>query len=243
MSKDSLLPPSYDEAINGASSSAQSSSSSTINPPGRPNRPYHRPQPKPPAPTPVGDYNNNPLLPFNYPSNHFCQKCKNSGFKVKNGKVCHDCWDRFFLRSKAYNPNPELPFRYPQGFICDRCNNTGYKRRSGRTCQDCWERFSARNNYQPAPPIMTNPLDMLFGSTYTTSIFTGPMGTSQSFRVLPGDPRIGGILCGRCRGSGLVHVFLDEDLCPVCLGLGRVINGAPPFNGTFPQQYNGFYRR
>lgn len=80
--------------------------------------------------------------------------------------------------------------------------------------------------------VYSNPLDLLFGTTTSTSIVApggfpgGPPGAPM--QVQPGDPRIGGILCGRCRGSGRVMVFLDEELCPVCLGLGRIIHGVGP---------------
>ncbi|KAG7193178.1 uncharacterized protein KQ657_000935 [Scheffersomyces spartinae] len=61
-------------------------------------------------------------------------------------------------------------------------------------------------------------------------------------KVRPGDPRLGGVLCGRCRGSGIVHFLLDEEMCPVCSGLGRIVNQPngpppmPPLPGQFPQQ-------
>jgi hypothetical protein len=43
--------------------------------------------------------------------------------------------------------------------------------------------------------------------------------------VAPGDPSMGGYLCGRCRGTGRVSVMLiDDDLCPVCRGVGRVFS-------------------
>lgn len=57
--------------------------------------------------------------------------------------------------------------------------------------------------------------------------FGGPVqygAAPAPLRVRPGDPRIGGVLCGRCRGSGLVRDFLDEETCHVCRGLGRIIH-------------------
>lgn len=40
-------------------------------------------------------YTSNQNLPFRYPRNYFCKKCRNSGYKTKNGKICKDCWKAF----------------------------------------------------------------------------------------------------------------------------------------------------
>ncbi|KAK6199289.1 uncharacterized protein RJT21DRAFT_45602 [Scheffersomyces amazonensis] len=187
-------------------------------------------------------YTTNPTLPFKFPRGFLCSKCKNSGYKTSNNKICRDCWDRFYLRGNAYNPNPRLAFQYPVNFLCDKCYNTGYKKKNRQSCQDCWERFSPRNQVA-ASYTPFNPLGGLLGGTYTNSYMgpsQGPWTAGPSLpplRVPPGDPRLGGILCGRCRGSGLVHTFLlDEELCPVCNGLGRVIHGPhiPPPHGYGP---------
>lgn len=45
----------------------------------------------------------------------------------------------------------------------------------------------------------------------------------QPVQLMPGDPRLGGNLCGKCRGSGQVSFFLDKETCPICAGLGRVV--------------------
>lgn len=174
-------------------------------------------------------YSNNPDLPFQYPRKYFCKKCLNTGFKIKNRKPCRDCWDSLFLNNHAYNPNPNLPFRYPKRFLCEKCVNTGSKLKNGLTCQDCYARFAPRNNVT---------------ATYSGGGFLGPsfpppfmpnLGPGGAIRVPPGDPRLGGILCGNCRGSGQVYFLLDLELCPVCGGLGRLIN-------TNPSQQTGFYR-
>lgn len=174
-------------------------------------------------------YTNNPNLPFNYPRGHYCRKCQNTGFKIKNGKPCRDCWDTLYLRNNAYNPNPNLPFRYPKRFICDKCRNTGTKLKNGLTCQDCYARFAPRNNYTVQPSFgfleIVRPM---------TNYMPGGMAGAP-LRVPPGDPRLGGLLCGNCRGSGQINFLLDRDLCPVCGGLGRILNSGPP-------QQTGYYR-
>ena len=143
---------------------------------------------------------------------------------------------------------PGLPFKYPKGFHCRKCNNTGYKLKNGKTCKDCWERFAPRNT---ANSVNSNFHPQYFGSTTYIPYGSAPIpnphpggrgGGGGAFfstaptvplRVPPGDPRLGGVLCGRCRGSGMVRFLLDMELCPVCSGLGRVIN-VPVGNPMYP---------
>lgn len=231
-----------------SSQHSRTSSSSYSRPPPTQSRPQHlnnnRPPPSRPGPSsPPNDdlYTANPNLPFRYPKGYFCQKCKNYGFK-KTKKVCLECWSKFYLNKHAYNPNPNLNFRYPTRYFCEKCNNTGIKQKNGKTCKDCYDRFAPRN----AVPTIRNyssydPFD-IFGSssTTTTTMYypNGPPGPGPGgppgpppgppLRVYPGDPRIGGQLCGRCRGSGVTHFFLDEELCRVCGGVGRILQGGPP---------------
>jgi len=259
-------PPSYDEVINESTGGSYSRPNppppqpprpETLRPP-QPPRPsssshssYNSPGPQGPPPRPAQNtnslYTTNQSLPFQYPKGFLCQKCRNSGYKIKNGKLCRDCWDRFYLKSNAYNPNPQLPFKFPKRYICEKCNNTGYKIKNGRSCKDCWERFSPRNSYQPVSSLLAfNP----FFTTLTVSmnpmlpygLGPGPGPSLPPMRVNPGDPRLGGTLCGRCRGSGLITFFLDDELCPVCNGIGRILSGPPtqpPRNpGPPPGQYH-----
>ncbi|ODV67947.1 hypothetical protein HYPBUDRAFT_148245 [Hyphopichia burtonii NRRL Y-1933] len=252
-SQDAPPPPSYEEAIKDSHTPA---------PPPRPTRPaMATPSPATSNPSPSLNsrppqsnnsnqndgtlYTTNPNLPFKYPRGHFCQKCKNSGFKLKNGKACRDCWSKFYLQNNSYNPNPQLPYRYPKGYLCDKCNNTGHKLKNGLSCQNCYELFSPRNksSYSSSVPFMSSTssgfgfVDNILGgsranlvSTTFNSYGTNTMSTTSSgpLRVLPGDPRIGGILCGRCRGSGQVTFLFDNDLCNVCGGTGRILTQHPP---------------
>ncbi|CUM62787.1 uncharacterized protein PRCAT00000345001 [Priceomyces carsonii] len=251
-------PPSYDEVISESKnnsyhglstpdSDASYSRPSLSVPPPRPTRPPARP-PRPSSVLQVDSqrpealqassssslYGNSANLPFHYTRGYFCQKCKNTGYKIKNGKICRDCWQKFYLNDNSYNPNPELPFKYPRRYLCEKCQNTGYKLRNGKTCKDCWEMFSPRNPYNAVSS--SGLLDSFFGSTTEYIRPTNFVGQSNlpPVRVPPGDPRLGGILCGRCRGSGLVHFFLDEDLCPVCHGLGRIIGPSGPPRSQVP---------
>ncbi|CAK7903235.1 hypothetical protein CAAN3_06S05710 [[Candida] anglica] len=255
-----LPPPSYEEAINPP---PPSSSSSTFGrpsvPPPQPQRPNSGPSQRPfsNAGSPgIGsgsgsgsgsnsNSNSNPNpnlygnaeLPFQYPKGFLCSKCKNSGYKVKKGGMCTNCWMKFYISSNAYNPNPRLPFKYPKRYLCEKCENTGHKKKNGKTCTTCWERYAPRNNPQMSSMGSFNPF---LGGGVTTAIVggNGGPGGGPAMRVPPGDPRLGGQLCGGCRGSGLIRFLLDEELCPVCSGLGRVLNVPAPMQQF--QQFTGF---
>lgn len=173
--------------------------------------------------TPADLYSNNPALPFQYPKGHFCKKCKNTGFKDSE-KPCKHCWDKFY-RDRVYNPKPQLGLRYPKGFICSKCANTGTKRKNGRTCTDCFERYGPRNRVQSIPL----PYGVQNIVAQAMAPFMSPMGPlggtgGPPVQLLPGDPRLGGMLCAKCKGSGQVSFFLDTEICPLCGGLGRIVN-------------------
>ncbi|CCG24385.1 hypothetical protein CORT_0F01580 [Candida orthopsilosis Co 90-125] len=153
-----------------------------------------------------------------------------------------------------------LPFKYPKGFHCRKCDNTGYKLKNGKTCKDCWEKFSPRNstnsvNYNFHPQHFGSTTFIPYGSAPVPNPHPGGRaGGSGGFfstapmvplRVPPGDPRLGGVLCGRCRGSGMVRFLLDMELCPVCSGLGRVVNMPAGHSSHAPppqtQAHNPYY--
>lgn len=236
-------PPSYTEALNLPA---------PADPPQRPPQQLPRPQkPEPHQPRPQSSqprpqsslglngpprplntptlvsYSNNEHLPFEFPKRWFCKKCKNTGYK-KDGKMCLDCWRPLYLKNNAWNPNPQLPFKYPKNFICEKCYNHGIKRKNGKTCKDCYERFAKRNNYSVNPPGMSGSYHRPVVAPPPMPV---PMGMPGSFgpppvpmRVAPGDPRLGGTLCGNCRGTGQTWFLLDSELCHVCGGLGRLLN-------------------
>lgn len=105
-----------------------------------------------------------------------------------------------------YQPPPGPPLNYPPGYWCPRCHNTGIKQDKGTTCKKCYEKFGVGSQQIHHLPYGAAP------------VFSGPPRV-----VRPGDPSIGGVLCGRCRGSGVIHdLFIFEDACPVCQGVGRV---------------------
>ncbi|GEQ67292.1 hypothetical protein JCM33374_g956 [Metschnikowia sp. JCM 33374] len=177
----SAPPPTYEEALNAppvlpgrpaATSPPQQDCYTAPNaPPPQPPRPsvqgpsYGNPSQNNQGAHPVNSsssslYTNNPDLPFDYPRGHFCNKCKNTGFK-ESGKPCSKCWPKFF-RDRSYNPNPSLPFTYPKGYICDKCRNTGVKLKNGQSCQDCYTFFAPRNHTSQTPLTFSAPYPSAF---------------------------------------------------------------------------------
>lgn len=126
-----------------------------------------------------------------------------------------------------------LPWRYPTGFYCTKCGNTGYKIKNGRSCKSCWRRFAPSNKANAIPTLTySNNYQSAFNPFFPSTISSRPVfqsapafGQQQTPLVVsPGDPRLGGVLCGECRGTGRVTFLLDEDICPLCRGIGRIVS-------------------
>lgn len=119
----------------------------------------------------------------------------------------------------------QVPWVYPPGYWCPKCNNTGIKLKNGLSCQDCYGRFAHQhaNIYQTPgsggsylAPVPMQPRQPMMAGRKVSHLGPSPVV------VQPGDPRIGGMLCGRCRGRGLIWDFLSETTCPTCRGVGRL---------------------
>lgn len=138
----------------------------------------------------------------------------------------------------SVQPKPSnIPWVYPKGYYCEKCRNTGYKIKNGKSCKRCWRQFATRNSATPmgGPTVVTTPNtyysglpfgDYLHPFSQPTYQYGAPpmqIGGQAPIYVRPGDPRLGGVVCGECRGTGRVRFFLDEDLCPLCNGVGRIV--------------------
>ena len=118
--------------------------------------------------------------------------------------------------------NSRIPWVYPSNFHCPKCNNTGYKLKNGKSCRSCWRRFAPTNqiNYNPGPlsSVFVTPMGMGappppqpqygYGYGYPPQ----PPRNQRPLVVRPGDPRLGGVICGECRGTGRVSFFLDDNI-------------------------------
>ncbi|KAK5963587.1 Hua1p PWA37_003911 [Arxiozyma heterogenica] len=148
-------------------------------------------------------------------------------------------------KPSSNNARPRIPWVYPSNFHCPKCNNTGYKLKNGKSCRSCWRRFCPKNpiNYNmgptsssfyvspsmglssPYPPPM-NSYGYGYGYPPAPAMPIPPPPPPQQHPLVvrPGDPRLGGVLCGECRGTGRISFLLDDDLCPLCNGLGRIVS-------------------
>ncbi|KAK9431005.1 hypothetical protein V1505DRAFT_369717 [Lipomyces doorenjongii] len=127
-----------------------------------------------------------------------------------------------------YTPAAGGKLLYPTGYRCEKCGNTGYKYSTGLPCRRCFERFAAPQ----APNVHT-----LQPAASSQCYYPNPsiyLSAPAPARVVhPGDPSIGGVLCGACKGRGVVDEFgLGNTLggmlgslttCRVCKGVGRLL--------------------
>ncbi|BGP16038.1 hypothetical protein JCM10213v2_004032 [Rhodosporidiobolus nylandii] len=141
---------------------------------------------------------------------------------------------------------------YPPGAKpCWKCSNTGYKPFElitgyrgddpNHPCRKCWQKHSrpfsgplalacrdaTRDtipaNYQRPLRLLQTPATAPPRPQVTVTNGWAPRPPGAVV-VRPGDPRMGGVLCRRCGGDGLVPGFLlfDEVTCDMCQGAGRV---------------------
>ncbi|BGP39950.1 hypothetical protein JCM10450v2_003930 [Rhodotorula kratochvilovae] len=143
---------------------------------------------------------------------------------------------------------------YPPGKeVCWKCQNTGYKPFDPYTgyagddpshpCRKCWQkhgrpftsalRVSLQNPSAPIPANYQRPLRLIY-TPQTRPMPPQVIATTTAapympiqpgaLVVRPGDPRMGGVLCRRCGGDGLVPglFLIDDTTCEVCNGAGRV---------------------
>lgn len=131
-----------------------------------------------------------------------------------------------------YSPAVGGRLMYPPGFHCYKCNNTGYKLSNGHACRTCFESFaipqSSNVRVEYLPPAQYNP-----GWIQPPPVTVYANGSGVRV-VAPGDPSLGGIICGACKGRGYVSnlglgSFLDElmggdcSTCRICRGVGRLL--------------------
>lgn len=177
-------------------------------PPQRPPRPistYYPPRPPPPNQRPTNPRPPTSSSTHNSHHNHHSTTSSNN----------------------VPRPTPQIPWVYPSNFYCPKCHNTGYKVKNGKSCRSCWRRFAPTNqiNSMSTPSTsMWNPQQMYVPSPVPMPMgFNNPPNQGRPLVVRPGDPRLGGVVCGECRGTGRITFFLDEDICPLCNGLGRIV--------------------
>ncbi|CUS22481.1 LAQU0S05e06370g1_1 [Lachancea quebecensis] len=221
-------PPSYDEAIKDSAPSLGLEE----RPPAMPARPSanaQRPPVRPPArpARPVG--NSGTSRPSAYGASSPRPSTASSSTFQSLGS------SPYATSAASQGAKPSLPWTYPRGYYCTKCGNTGYKIKNGHSCKRCWRKFahsSPNQNVQVtyggyAPSYVPYGSAPIFGATPMamgmSPVSPVPTPGSAPLVLRPGDPRIGGVTCGECRGSGRVRFLLDKEICPLCHGVGRVL--------------------
>jgi len=142
---------------------------------------------------------------------------QNTGYK--NGDPqhpCRGCWDKYakpFTGALSYAP----------------FGDAAAASHSGINLQRPLPRLPA-----PATPATSSAPSTVYGQLpggyappqphRQVSRMNTTMGPGPTV-VRPGDPRIGGRLCYRCHGEGMISLFIfDSTQCPACNGMGRILN-------------------
>lgn len=131
-----------------------------------------------------------------------------------------------------HRQQPNVPWVYPPGYHCYKCQNTGVKLKNGKQCQDCYGRFARQNAHIRMAPAFGaagssgssfRSLIPSFGLAPPQPMMYNAGGPGGPLVLAPGDPRIGGIECGRCRGRGMLSDLLGDYTCSTCRGIGRLL--------------------
>lgn len=166
-----------------------------------------------------------------YPKGFICHKCSNTGYKpFKNrpgddpNHPCKQDWSKY---SKPFSGALVISCRNPEA---------NYQRplRLPPLPQP-----PPQQQYRPPPPPVPPPMMMSPYGVQPQPVYHPPpaqmygapvnygwgnnVPPGGALVVRPGDPRIGGRLCYRCGGDGLIEGFFSDDTCHVCFGSGRIM--------------------
>lgn len=219
-------PPSYDESVKDPSFTDQQQG-------------YTRPENPPPRPSRPDTTQNQPVRPVD---EKYRPPSSPPPVRAPPGPPPSQAKTIKLRKPTPINPNPYLPWEYSSSYRCSKCENTGFRTKNGKPCKKCWPKFRPGvippssqaelerlvKNPPPPKPLNANVRKLPPGAVPLAPMGVAPMGAPMPQIVQPGDPRIGGVLCPRCHGRGMVHFFLDLERCSTCNGLGRVnFNGRP----------------
>ncbi|CCE65571.1 hypothetical protein TPHA_0L02200 [Tetrapisispora phaffii CBS 4417] len=221
--------PSYQDVLNEDKLTGQGSQSQSSSRPPQPQSSSRPPQPQSSSRPPQPQSSSRPPQHPNRPA-HLSGHSNPS----KPGKTTHSSskpakpsnGSSSSQQQPPSQPTSKLPWVYPPGYYCQKCCNTGFKLKNGKSCKTCWRKFSRQNNV--SSPLTTQG--------YYTNHYQRPVITPTAPKPLivrPGDPRLGGVICGNCRGTGRIRFFLDSDLCHLCGGVGRIIQPNSNAHVTF----------
>lgn len=159
----------------------------------------------------------------------------NTGFKKSDpSHPCHKCWDRYakpYAGALVYTPwsndtarpsNSNTTFQRPLPPFRPLKHSRSHSHVHNRSISDTTVVRAHPQTQLQSPyghslsPVSSPPPQLHVASPYSLP----PPGATI---VQPGDPRIGGRICYKCGGRGLVPFFLfDETTCVTCGGVGRI---------------------
>ncbi|KAG7093620.1 hypothetical protein E1B28_007284 [Marasmius oreades] len=168
-----------------------------------------------------------------YPAGFTCRKCNNIGYKKADPRhPCKKCWSKYAkpfagaLSYSDFSPNAStgsgttfqkpLPMQNPAQPVGPGPSN-GYPGAAAHYQQSHPPPIPFHTSFPPhrPPPPLQHPSIVVTGPGYRPY----PPG---SIVYKPGDARIGGQMCWKCDGDGMVDMLFWEDRCDVCGGTGRI---------------------
>ncbi|KAF9266883.1 hypothetical protein L218DRAFT_955985 [Marasmius fiardii PR-910] len=176
-----------------------------------------------------------------YPAGFVCKKCHNIGYKDADPKrPCKKCWPKYAkpfsgaLSYSDFSSNASTgsgsTFQKPLPMRTQAQNHSGPGLSSGYPGATHHQQYYHQNHPPPPPPPPPLPHRPSYGPyvpppQHPSIVLASPGYLPRAPGAIvyqPGDPRIGGQLCWRCGGDGLVDMLFWEDRCDTCGGTGRI---------------------
>jgi hypothetical protein len=174
------------------------------------------------------------LLAYNiviYPKGH------NIGYIGGNPqKPCNNCWKKYakpFSGPLVYS----FPANSPSSSLASNLQKplphilpSSVASSSASFSQPARLTRNNPNSRQPSTSrsVVSNPAPMMRPMPPVSTSFSAPAAprstAGNSVTYYAGDPRIGGRLCWKCGGQGSVEMFIFQETCTVCSGIGRILN-------------------
>ncbi|KAH7913006.1 hypothetical protein BJ138DRAFT_702542 [Hygrophoropsis aurantiaca] len=168
-----------------------------------------------------------------YPNQYLCVKCRNTGYKNHDpSHPCRKCWEKYgkpYVGALTYTPwsststpNSRLQRALPS-FTPPQLStpaSRGYSPQPGAPSPYAPSQSFISSSY---PPPLGNSGPHYYVRNTVVGLGLQPP-VPGAIPVKPGDSCLGGRVCWRCGGTGMLPLFIiDVKACTTCGGLGRIL--------------------
>lgn len=158
----------------------------------------------------------------NFDPTHPCRKCWDRYAKPYAGAITYTPWSNQSNGPSSSRANNNFQRPLPSFRPPHLARSTTHAHNRAISNPDSHLSYARTSASPSSSPLRQYPHPAIPPpQIHVTSPYSAPPPGSTV--VQPGDPRIGGRLCYKCSGSGVVPFMLfEETTCAVCGGVGRI---------------------